>query len=190
MGATEFLYGDSTPSPLTTDFIGLLDEAFDFAVQVLLHDGMVVDAAQRVARMSQALDGEVQGAQAMVDDVSRLLARAADCQESLAARCAARIRQGIEEVVRSEAESARASIDSERARLSQTAASARGACARAFERLVVAQELPGTVAATAVRLEGGDRYEAQLLCRTPYGLRWTVGLAIAPSHALAHAARI
>jgi hypothetical protein len=49
---TQYLYGDSTPSPLTTNYIALLHGVFDFAIDVLTHENRVSTAMQKVASLS------------------------------------------------------------------------------------------------------------------------------------------
>src|SRR5579859_4516743 len=91
-----FLYGDSTPSPLQMDFIAFLRDAVDFAVAVLACDARVTTAVQRVGRVAEATDREIERAEAFAAEVTRVVERASVGEpDSLAARCAARIRQGI-----------------------------------------------------------------------------------------------
>jgi hypothetical protein len=187
----EYLYGDSTPSPLKTDFIAFLRDALDFAVEVLLRDGLASDAIQRAAQLAEVTEKQIENAETLAADVSHALDQAATGdRDPLTARCAARIRQGVKDLVRAEADAARAAVATEKARASQAAASALGACARAFEALVLRRELPEAVTVTKLRVEGAATYDGRLHAQAPYGLKWVVGLEIPSSHPLARVLRI
>src|SRR5258708_30435111 len=188
---SEYLYGDSTPSPLRSDFIAFLRDAFDFAVEVLLRDSHAGDAAQRAARLAEATEKEIALAEKLVEEVSRAIALSVlDGSDSLAARCAARIRQGVQDLVRSEADVARAVVATEKARAAQAAENAHGACAKACETLLLRQDLPDAVVATHLRVEAVSHYLAELHGRTPYGLTWVIGVEIPASHLLGRVLRI
>jgi hypothetical protein len=186
-----FLYGDSTPSPLQTDFIAFLRDAVDFAVAVLACDARVTGALQRVGRVAEATDREIERAEAFAAEVMRAVDRAGVGEpDSLAARCAARIRQGIRDLVRSEADGAQTAVANERTRAAQIAAAEQEGCLRALEPLLLRHSLPDSIAVVRVHLEAGVQYDAQLHGRTTYGLEWAVGLEIPTTHPLGHVLRV
>jgi hypothetical protein len=187
----DYLYGDSTPSPLKADFIALLRDVFDFAVDVLLNEDRAEATTQGVAMLSEATEREIGIAEGLSAEVCHALERAAVGDgDSIAARCAARIRQGAKDLVRSETDAARSVLDLERARVAQVALTARGACARAFERLALRQDLPGAVLATKLRIDGASRYVVRLHGQTGYGLKWIVDVKVPPSHSLSAVVRV
>ncbi len=186
-----FLYGDSTPSPLQTDFIAFVRDAVDFAVAVLACDARVTAAIQRVGRVAEATDREIERAEAFAAEVMRAVDRANVGEpDSLAARCAARIRQGIKDLVRSEADGAQSTVATERTRAAQIAAAEQEGCLRALEPLLLRHSLPDSIAVVRVHLEAGVQYDAQLHGRTTYGLEWAIGLEVPSSHPLAHVLRV
>jgi hypothetical protein len=189
--ASTYLYGDSTPSPLKTDFVAFLRDAFDFAVEALLCDARLTGATQRVALLSEGIEKEILRAEAFALQVSRTLDHAeVGDRDSLAARCAARIRLGAMDLVRSEAEAARASVGAEKARAMQAATGERDACAKALGTLLLRHALPDALATTHVSIEAGTHYSAQLHGETAYGLEWVLSLEVPPSSPLAHVLRI
>jgi hypothetical protein len=192
MAATAgYLYGDSSTSPLEIDFIAFLRDAVDFAVDVLLCDARLTDAKERAAQLAETTEKEIARAEGFVAEMSRALDRVAvGDPDSLAARCAAKTRQGAKEVVRAEVDGARASVAAEQARLLQTAAHERDACVKALESLLLRHVLPDAVTLTQARVDGGTRYDAQLHGCTPYGLEWVVALEIPAAHLLSHVLRI
>jgi hypothetical protein len=192
MGAPAgFLFGDSTPSPLTIDFIAFLRDTFDFAVEVLRSDARMAAAVRGVGQLADETEREVGLAEELAADLARALEGASlRAPTSLAGRCAARIQQGARDLVRTESEAARAAVAAERARLAQTASQEYAACAKAFEALVLRHTLPDAVSVTIIKLEGGARYEALLQCHTPYGVEWTLDLDVPPNHLLSRVLRI
>src|SRR5258708_30352251 len=110
MGATtEYLYGDSTPSPLKTDFIAFLRDTVEFGTKVLLGDARLAEAVLHAAEAAELTEKDVESAEALLTEVSAALDRAtAGSTESLARPRADRIRQGAFELGRARAEAARA----------------------------------------------------------------------------------
>jgi hypothetical protein len=186
-----YLYGDSTPSPLTTDYIAHIQNILDFSIEVLLHETRITDTIQTVENLSDTTDVEVFRAQEIVAHVFHALEQYPRGQDdSIAGRCAARIRQDVEDLVRSESRAAHAVVNIEKARAAQVALVARGACAKAFETLVQRQDPPDSVVTTKVWLQSESHYVARRLGQTPYGLNWTVESEIPASNAFAHVFRM
>ncbi len=180
---TAYLYGDSTLSPLTIDLTAFLPDALDFAAQALQCDAQIDDATERVALLTENTEKEIEAAQTLVIDALLLLDRArAAAGDSLAGRCAVRIRHGINELVRAEAEGARAAVTAEAARAEQSATNERGAFAKAFETLVLRRALPDAVEFIEISTEDATSYGARLRASTPYGLNWTTKIEIPTSH--------
>jgi hypothetical protein len=187
----QYLYGDSTPSPLTTDYIALLHNIFDFSVEVLLHENRVSTTMQKVASLSDSTDAEVFRAEQIVADIFQALESYRDGDgDSIAGHCAVRILRGVQDLVRSEAGAARAVVAMEKARAMQSALIARGACAKAFETLVLRQDLPDSVVTAKVWLQGQSRYGVRLFWATPYGLKWTIEVEVPESSGFARLVRI
>jgi hypothetical protein len=192
MGATTtYLYGDSTPSPLEMDFIAFLRDVFDFGVEVLQCDTRIAEAMRRVEALSERTDKDIDAAEVFATEVSQSL-ESADLgdPDSIAARCAARIRQTIHDLVRTEAEAARAAVTEGSGRAAKTATTEREACFKALEGLLLRNPLPESAVSTRLRMEGGSRYDAQLTGFVPYGLEWTMSLAIPQAHALSSILRV
>ncbi len=190
MATSDYLYGDSTPSPLKTDFIAFLRDVVDAGVTMLLCDARLREAVQRAASFSEVTEKEIQSAEALIQDVSHTVERSPIADpKSLAARCAARLLQAAVDVARSEVDSARAAVDAEKSRASQVAQSEREACIRALETLLLRHELPGETGVVHLRIDGAS-YAAELHAHAPYGLDWVVTTEIPASSPLAHVLRI
>ena len=189
--AAGFLYGDSTPSPVRTDFIAFLRAVVDFGVTVLACDARIADAVAGVQRAADAIEKEIAEAEAFGTEVVRTLELAPIRDaDSLAARCAARIRQGALDLIRGEAEAARTAVAGEQSRAVTRTVTEREACSKAFGALLLGNELPDEDLIVHVRSKGGAPYEAELVGRAPYGLEWTVAVDIPGSSLLASILRV
>lgn len=188
---TTYLYGDSTPAPLEMDFIAFLREVFDCGAKVLQCDARIVETLQRVDALSEATERDIESAETLAAEVAESLDMAdVGDRDSIAARCAARIRQSIHDLVFAEAEAARAAVTSGKTRAAQTATIEREACFKALEGLLLRHSLPESVTSTRVRIEAGSRYDAQLGGVAPYGLEWKLSLAIPEAHPMASILRV
>jgi len=186
-----YLFGDSTPSDLTIDYIAFIRRAIDFSVDVLQCDHRLDESARHVEQVVEATEVEIERIETMTTEVVRALDKAsANLGDSLAARCAARIRRATDDASRAEADIGRADIAAQRARAAQGGAKERELCVRALETLLLRQELPDAVAILEITMQPGKGYEAQLAGQTPWGLDWVLNLEIPRAHALAHPLKV
>jgi hypothetical protein len=187
---SEYLYGDSTPAPLKTDFMGYLRDLMDFAVESLVCQGQAGEAIQNAARLGEKIEREIEHAETLAGQLSDALERAdLGGADSLVGRCAANIRSEAWNVVRLEAAAARAAVEAESGRATQTAAMARSSCEKALGELLLRQEIPDAIAVVKLNLEGAG-YEARLHAQTPYGLSWDLALQIPEGHLLSRVLRL
>jgi hypothetical protein len=188
---SDYLFGDSTPSSLKTDFIALLRDVLDFGVTVLQCDARLAEAVQRAAAFSAATDKEIESAEALVLRVSRALEQTPIVDPaSLPGRCATRIQQGAAEMVLSEVAEARAAVVGENARAAKEVAREHEASSKALATLLLKHELPDEVGVLHLQIAGGEHYKAELHAHAPYDLDWVVALEIPPSSPLAQVLRI
>jgi hypothetical protein len=188
---TAYLYGDSTPSPLTTNFIAFLKDAIDFAVHALHCGSRIEDWKQRAARFTEITEIDVERLRALATESIALLDRAtANEGDSRLGRSSAQIRQRISEVVRVEIESAQAAIATETCQAERAAASERRNIAKAIEALLLTHTWPEVVEVIEIGAENGMHYDARVRACTPFGLSWTAKIDIPTSHALAHIVRL
>ena len=134
--------------------------------------------------------GRLGNVERLAADATRALDGApSEDDDSLAARCAARIRQCIHDVVLSQRETSRAAVVAEKARAARALVGAREACTKALERLVSRQDLPEAAAVTSLRLADAG-YVLDCHLHTPYGLHCLVRADVPPSHLFAQALRV
>jgi hypothetical protein len=188
---SDYLYGDSTPAPLRTDFIAYLRDLVDFAVQVLLWEGQAAEAARNAAMLQEGTERGIVSVESMAADVAGVL----DLSERggldpFVARCSAKIRSAAWEAVRGEAAAVRAAAEAEVSRAVEAATNARTDCERALEALLLRQDVPDAVVVTKLSADSGIRYDARLMAQTPFGLSWEVALEIPAAHSLDRVVRM
>src|SRR3954462_12211111 len=84
-----YLYGDSTPSTLETDYIEFLRDAVDCCVQVLLADERIANGKARLEALESSTTAELEQIRQAAALVPRAFEGAAlGAPESPAARCA------------------------------------------------------------------------------------------------------
>jgi hypothetical protein len=188
---SEYLYGDSTPAPVGTDFIAYLRDLVDFSVQVLLSDACAAEAIRNAEMAQEASERGIVSVESLAADVSGVvdLSERADL-DPFVSRCAARIRSTTWDAVRAEAATARAAADAEVARAAQAATRVRADCERALETMLFRQDVPDAVVVIKMGTENGTDYECRLMAQTPFGLSWEVGLQIPASHWFSRVLRI
>src|SRR5258708_10887073 len=97
----DYLYGDSSPSTLQSDFLGFLGDTLDFSVQLLLADERMKRGRANIAERRRAADAEVGRLEALVTIVSGAVGQAPRGKaESATARCAETILTEVDAVPR------------------------------------------------------------------------------------------
>jgi hypothetical protein len=182
----EFLYGDSTPSPLTSNFLEFLRDAIDFGVYALHVDDEIAAIGERSLVTSRAADEEI----ARLQELGRAVAAAIDgapkgAAESETTRLAAHLKATSAEAYTVAVTSVREKLEVQRAALAAEEATQRDAFFGALEGLLLPHSPPSSV--VSVRIERGpDRtYSAWRLGETKFGMKWRVELGIPSGHAFA-----
>ncbi len=181
----EFLYGDSTPSPLTSNFLEFLRDAIDFGVFALHVDDEIATIRERGRVTSQEADEEIARLDALGGAVAAAIGAALPPAESETARCATQLSAMSAEKVALAVAAVREKLDGQRVTLAVEEATQRDACFKALESLLLAHSPPES--SVVVRIErGSDRvYAAWRHGEMAFGLRWRVDLGIPPGHAFA-----
>ncbi len=186
-----YLFGDSTPSLLRVNFIELLRDALDFAVQVAQAADRLDQGRERLRARKQAAEVELQRIEAIDTAVQRAVAGSpTGASESAAARCAQAVSAAAAAAVKAEAEAVRARLAEDTARIDEAAARDRESCAAALGALLVKHDLPETTSSFALALADGARYAARLAGTTRYGLAATLELEVPAAHLFGHPLRL
>jgi hypothetical protein len=182
----EFLYGDSTPSPLTSNFLEFLRDAIDFGVFALRIDDEISAIGERSLLTSRAADEEIE----RLETLGRAVATSIDqapkgAVESETSRCATQLTAVSAEAIAVAIASVRQKLERQREHLAAEEATQRDACFKALETLLLPHSPPES--AVSVRIErGADRaYRAWRYGETAFGLKWRIELGIQQSNAFA-----
>jgi len=186
-----YLYGDSTPSTLETNYIEFLRDAVDFCVQVLLADQRVAEARARTAALDRSSAAEIDRLQQLTATVATAMAGLPPgAPESAAARCAAAIVRAADGLVRTEVAAVQAALESEQQKRDAQAAREREGCVNELERLLVKHDLPDMTMHTQLALTAGARYQCRGRLTTGFGLAATLELDVPSGHLYAQVVRV
>jgi hypothetical protein len=182
----EFLYGDSTPSPLTSNFLEFLRDAIDFGVFALHVDDEIALIRERTQATSLAADAEIARLDTLGDAVTEALGAAPKGEaESETARCAAQLGVTSAEMVALAIAAVREKLEGQRAVLTSEEAAQRDACFKALESLLLAHSPPESAVSTRIERASDRSYSAWRHGETEFGLSWRVDLGIPPGHVFA-----
>jgi len=173
-----YLFGDSTESPFSSNVLEFLRDALDFAVFVLQADEQVALEHARAAATRRQADADVGH---LAQFFGRIVGSIDGADKGLAdsptARCAAQLRAAIlhshgawEGALRGDMESALGHLRAEEAAL-------RAECGRALATLLLEHDPPGAAISKRVLLRS-RAYQATLLGQSAFGLDWTIELLV------------
>ena len=179
----DYLYGDSSPSPLKSNFLEFLRDALDFCSHVLEADNRIAKTKEDIRRLRADADAEMERLDTFVQTVTRTIETAPKgTADSPTARCA-------ETLAGLAADTLRTSLGDVRARLAEAVAQAeaaegaeRAGCSKALETLLLPHDPPGAATVTMVEFVDPGTYEASLVGETEFGLEWTLDLAVPDQH--------
>jgi hypothetical protein len=186
-----YLFGDSTPSTLESNFIDFLRDAVDFCVQALTADERIAEGKARTRALETSTAADV----AKLEKIAALVPRALDGApvgdaDSAAARCVAAIVQAAEDLVRAAKSEVGAAHDAEIHKRDAAAVSAREGCVKALEALLIKHDLPDMKSDLQIALVGGTRYACRMDVTTTFGLEAALELEVPPNHLLERVVRV
>jgi hypothetical protein len=182
----KFLYGDSTPSPLTSNFLEFLRDSLDFSVFALHVDEELTGIRERERATTHAADAEIARLEALGGDVAAAVDQAdKGAADSETSRCAAHLGAASAELIAQSIASVRERLEGQRALIAAEEGAQRDACFRALETLLLPHSPPQS--SVSLRIERGSRggYTASRQGQTPFGLAWRIDLAVPAGHAFA-----
>jgi hypothetical protein len=191
----EFLYGDSTTSPLTTDFVDFLRRGFDCFVAVLQAEQRMVRGAIRRRELELHADQNIARLRELEVTVSRALATLVGkaSPDAPVTRCSEVVSQGASTAVGAAEAEVKRDLASEVQRIEETAAMEGQRCVKAWEQLLLVHPLPGMDEEVKLELRGeppAGRYTASVVGQTPYGVTVALELEIASGSAFAAPLRV
>ncbi|MBI2389078.1 MAG: hypothetical protein HYV09_05620 [Deltaproteobacteria bacterium] len=179
-----YLYGDSTPSPLHSNFLEFLRDALDFAVFVLHAEHTIRGGRDHANALRREADAEIARLEAFVGTVTAAIdAAPKGAPELPTARCAAQLHALANGALQQSIDAVRQKLASDIAELAAAEAAERANCFAALERLLVAHDTPDARVLKEITLQGQMAFEASLVGQAAFGLVWQLVLGIPTAHA-------
>jgi hypothetical protein len=186
-----FLYGDSTASPLKSNFLEFLRDSIDFAVFVLEADERIKRGKARIEKLSDETEAELARLETFIRGVMRTIEESEKgSPESATSQCAARLTGLVLETQRATVAAAQSRLADDIARVNAEEASTREKCHEALGTLLAPHEPPDTSLVTRLVLVPSGTYSATLRGDAAFGLEWESELAIPDGSLFASAVRV
>jgi hypothetical protein len=188
----EFLYGDSTSSPLATDFVDLLRKTIDCCVAVLESEHRTASGETRRRQQEARTEKEAARLRELEATVTRAVSLAIEgaSPDTPVARCADAILRATGGAVSSTEGDLQSALAAESKKIEGETAKEKIICLKAFERLVLAHDLPGSDRELRIEQRKDGAYSARLHATTPYGLTVALDLEIPAGHRFSRLVRV
>jgi hypothetical protein len=178
-----FLYGDSTPSPLESNFLEFLRDALDFAVLVLHTDANIAAIRERKEASARSAESEIERLQTFGRIVMAAIQDAPKGEaDSETTRCAAELAVTSANTVSASTDAVNRTLAEENAQADADEAAQREASFKALETLLLPHAPPETHITFLLERQADASYAASLLAEATMGLRWRIDLAIPEGH--------
>lgn len=174
-----YLYGDSTPSQLTSNFLEFLRDALDFSVFVLQADGRIQEGQTRARALREGAASELERLHRFIGVVSAAV-QSGDigAAQSPTAQCAARVSELLSSSQSATSNAISAMLADDIGLIAADETATRAACLTALGNLLWPHMLPDASTTQWLNLVGGRRYEAAVVGNASFGLDWSFDLAI------------
>jgi hypothetical protein len=180
-----FLYGDSTPSPLESNFLEFLRDSLDFSVVVLQADANVERIRERRVASACAADEEIERLQAfgrVVVDAIRDAPKGEEDSET--SRCGAELTGTVQEAVSASTDAVHRTLAAEIAQADADESAQRDASFKALETLLLPHAILDAKIVRRLERQADGSYAASLLGDASIGLSWLIALGIPEGHVL------
>lgn len=186
-----YLYGDSTPSTLETDYIEFLRDAVDCCVQVLLADERIANGKARLEALESSTTAELEQIRQAAALVPRAFEGAAlGAPESPAARCVTAIMRSAAALAAATVGDVQGKFDAAVVDGAAEANRERQACAEALARLLIKHDVPGMKSEMTIAFVGAGHYVGRAHVSTGFGVSGTLELEIPKDHLFERIVRV
>jgi hypothetical protein len=185
-----YLYGDSTPSRLESNFIQFLSDALDVSVHLLLAGERMRRCSGRIAELKEGAEREVRLLEGLGEAVAHVVQVAPKGDlASATATCATTIGQEVAGLVRKQIAEVQAALATTVAAVEAEDELERVGCLKELETLLRAHD-PPEATTTFHLVHSAGRYLCKRTTRTPYGLESVMSVEIAAPHPFSQVARV
>lgn len=186
-----YLYGDSTPAPIDTNYLELLRNVLRYSVDILLATDRMQTWKSGIADRERAAANHIDSLRSLGQSIERVLdIPAPGGEESPTGRCAATIAMSARDTVMAEVRLVESTLATERERLAEKIAGERAECATALEQLLLVQDIPGATHQLQLRMKDDSRYGASARARLPIDASVTMAIDIPSDHMFAEPVRV
>jgi hypothetical protein len=186
-----YLYGDSTPSPLKSNFLEFLRDSLDFCVFALLADDRIRLGREHVELMRRRAEEQGAHLDAFVTSVAHAIDEAPKGEQGgPTARCAAQLAGHCGEALRIFQDEIRKQLAADVAEAEAKENAERSACKHALETLLIPHAPPDAVDVVTLTLGAHEANMASSAGQAPFGLAWAFDLAIPPNNLWSSMVRI
>ncbi|MGE0871156.1 MAG: hypothetical protein AB7P03_21505 [Kofleriaceae bacterium] len=178
-----YLYGDSTPSPLQSNYLVFLRDALSFCAHLLMAQEQIVLLRNERRDREEKADAErarLAGLRALVLDAAN--SANTNGADSASARGVKRIHAAAEREIATTLGEVDAHLDAELAAIAAKDREERDNCLAALGKWVALHEPHDGTWNLALQFTEAGRYEAETRAVTPYGMKWTCALEFATGH--------
>src|SRR5215472_13634385 len=186
-----YLFGDSSPSNLESNFLAFLGDGLDFCVHVLLADERIKRGREETGERERAAAAEVKQLESLAVTVKRtaeLTAKGA--VTSSVERYAQAIVGEVDKLLRTEVANVQSALEDHQNRLHAQERAEREGCAKALEAMLLRHDPPETTWSLHLERAVDGSYMAQLSGATTFGLKWALELDIPQDHAFGRVVRV
>jgi len=178
-GHMNYLYGDSSPSQLTANFLEFLRDAIDFSVAALKADDLIGDGRERRAELKAEADAQTQHLAGFIQVVSESIENAdKGLADSPTARASGRLLDSVIDTHSATLRAVRQQLTDDLAVIDEEEASARESCVKALEVLLLPHDPPEATSVLTVAMSDAGHYSASSTHSAAFGLEWTFDHAI------------
>ena len=186
-----YLYGDSTPSPLRSNYLFFVRDAMELCVHLLLSQERITILRNDLRTTEQQAEAErsrLAGLEMLVMDAAEAANTAGS--DSLSMLGVTRVRGAAKQAIGATVADLEARLAADRATAAAKDRAERDGCLDAFGQWVALHPVHEGEWRLSAELEDGDRYRCETAGKTPYGIAWQCTIELAGDHPMARGIRV
>jgi len=177
-----FLYGDSTPSPLRSNVLEFFRDALDCSVVLLQADLHIKEGNDKIKNLRSVADAERSRLETFIGAVARATRQASsEIPESPTLRAALRLEKQLSDTHQRFADEVKDKLAADIAALEAEELATRENCTKALATLLSLQAPPDAGTTVSLVLQPTGTYDGTLLGAADFGLDWTFELSTSES---------
>ncbi len=187
----KYLYGDSTPSPLQSNFLAYLRDALEFCVHLLLAQERI-NALRRdhkaVIEHAETERVRIGGLKALVIDAAE--GANTDGQDSISMRAVKRVMSAAEQAISTTLAELEAKLSADGAAMAARDREERDGCLESFAKWVSIHGVHEGTWGLSAHLDSSGRYTGEITGSAPFGLAWKCAIELQATHPAANGLKV